>query len=191
MNIEGVNVEKGLARLGGRVKSYQKILGVFCKDGRQKLIELEECFSCSNASLYTTYVHGLKSALGNIGAEKLAKDAEKLELSDDWDYVAKNHSAFMHELNVLLQNIDDALADSAASGGSAAVDKEKLKLNLRRLKQSLSDMDFGGMKAAADILMEYEEAPDIGGIIKVILHDRLAGEYDAAISGIDGLLAKI
>ena len=191
MEIRGVNVEKGLARLGGRVKSYQKILGVFCKDSRNKLAELEECFASENVSLYTTHVHGLKSALGNIGAEKLAKDAEKLELADDWDYVLANHGAFMEEFQVLLGDIDGVLEESAPPDGGAAVDKEKLVQNLNNLKRSLNNMDFGGMKTASDVLMEFEEAPGIGGKIKAILHNRLSGEYDAAIEGIDALLAEL
>ena len=190
MRIEGVNVDKGLARLGGRVKSYQKILGVFCKDSRSKLVELENCFAGNDVALYTTHVHGLKSALGNIGAEKLAKEAERLELEGDWNYVVANHGAFMADFNILLGNIDNVLEEAAGPGG-ATVDRAKLTQALGRLRQSLEAMDFGEMKAAADALMEYEEAPGIGGKIKVILHDRLAGEYDAAVAGIDGLLKEI
>jgi len=191
MYIEGVNVEKGLARLGGRVKSYQKILGVFCKDSRNKLTELTQCFDDNNVALYTTHVHGLKSALGNIGAEKLAKEAERLELADDWDYVKANHVTFMAGFYGLLRNIDNVLADAAEPGGGAAIDKEKLVQTLGRLRQSLDTMDFSQMKTAADVLMEFEEAPGIGQKVKVILHDRLAGEYDAAIAGIDGLLGEL
>jgi len=183
-------VDKGLQRLGGRVKSYQKILGVFCKDSRSKLVELARCFESDDVPLYTTHVHGLKSALGNIGAERLAKDAERLELEGDWGYVQANHQAFMDEFDVLLNNIDAALTDSAAPAG-ASVDKQKLAANLNNLKQSLDSMDFGGMKAASDALMEFEEVPNIGAKIKVILHDRLAGEYDDATAGIDALLKEI
>lgn len=190
MRIEGVNVDKGLARLGGRVKSYQKILGVFCKDSRNKLAELAECFANQDKPLYTTHVHGLKSALGNIGAEKLAKDAERLELADDWGYIDANHAAYMEEFYILLGNIDNVLADAAVPGG-ATIDKAKLSQALGRLKQALDTMDFSEMKASADALMEYEETPAYGGKIKVILHDRLAGEYDAAIAGIDGLLKEL
>ncbi|MDR2183080.1 MAG: hypothetical protein LBE55_02790 [Clostridiales bacterium] len=190
MNIPGVNVEKGLARLGGRVKSYQKILGVFCKDSRGKLTELQECFDTQNTALYITHVHGLKSALGNIGAEKLAKDAEMLEMSGDWDFVVANHDAYMKEFNILLADIDKVLADAAIPGGPY-VDKQKLAIALGRLKQNLVVMDFGGMKAASDALMEYEEAQGIGPKIKAVLHNRLAGEYDAAIDGIDELLREL
>lgn len=191
MNIAGVNVEKGLARLGGRMKSYQKILGVFCKDSRNKLVELEECFVNSDEPLYTTHVHGLKSALGNIGAEKLAKDAERLELEGDWNYVTANHRAFMDEFDILLANIDNVLAEAAAPNAGMGIDKAKLMQILMRLRESLDVMDFSGMKTNADMLMEYEEAPGIGPKIKVILHDRLAGEYDAAVAGIDGLMKEL
>jgi HPt (histidine-containing phosphotransfer) domain-containing protein len=191
LNIEGVNVKKGLARLGGRVKSYQKILGVFCKDSRQKLAELEDCFVNENVALYTTHVHGLKSALGNIGAEKLAKDAERLELEGDWNYVLANHKDFAEKFYTLIADIDLVLADAAAPEDGKAIDRQKLAQTLRQLRQSLDIMDFGGMKAAADILMEYEEAPEIGGKIKALLHNRLAGEYDAAITRIDALLKEI
>ena len=193
MNIEGVNIEKGLARLGGRMKSYLKILGVFHKDSSQKLAELEGFFAEKNIPLYTTYVHGLKSALGNIGAEKLAKDAEGLELAanaNDWDYIAAHNGPYVAEFKVLLANIDNVLTGAATPGG-AAIDKAKLAQALGMLRQNLDNMDFGGMKQAADALMEYEEAPGIGEKVKAILHDRLGGEYDAAIAGIDALLGEL
>ena len=190
MNIPGVNVDKGLARLGGRMKSYQKILGVFCKDSRNKLGELETCFVETNVQLYTTVVHGLKSALGNIGAEKLAKDAERLEMEGDWSYVTANHGAFMDEFNVLLAHIDNTLSD-AAGPGTAVVDKQKLAAALAGMKQSLNAMDFGAMRRASEALIEFEEVSGIGPKVKAIQHDRLAGEYDAAVAGIDGILKEI
>ena len=193
MNIEGVNIEKGLARLGGRMKSYLKILGVFYKDSSQKLAELDEFYAAKNTPLYTTYIHGLKSALGNIGAEKLAKDSEGLEFAgnaSDWNYIAAHHTEYTAEFKILLANIDSVLAGAATPGGPA-VDKNKLVLALGNLRQSLDNMDFGGMKQASDALMEYEEAPGIGEKVKVILHSRLGGEYDAAIAGIDALLGEL
>lgn len=194
MKINGVNTEKGLARLAGRMKSYQKILGVFCKDSRQKVGELDDCFTNRNASLYTTHVHGLKSALGNIGAEKLAKDSEALEfagMESNWGYVDEHHAGYIAEFHVLLDNIEAALNDATTAEGSKAVDKTALTQKLNNLRQSLDNMDFGGMKRDSDILMEYEEVPEIGGKIKAILHDRLSGDIDAAIDRIDTLLKEL
>lgn len=191
MKIEGVNVEAGLSRLGGRLKSYQKILSVFAKESRQKLLELQECFGNTNAALYKIHVHGLKSALANIGAQPLSTRAESLELAEDWDFVISNHPSFANDLSILLDNVDVALQYGTGDTKATTIDIAKLKQALQDFRKSLDEIDFDEMDTQGDILAQYETNPAVGEKIKAIMHKKLTGDFDAAITAVDELISEL
>ena len=114
ISIEGVNVEKGLSSARGRAKIFIRFLETFYKEGNEKYTDIEASFTNRDIPLYTTYVHGLKSASQIIGAEEFSKQAEMLEAagnSNDWDYISTHNATFLQALKALLENIGKALAD--------------------------------------------------------------------------------
>jgi len=114
MEISGINVQKGLSSARGRAKIFIRFLETFYKEGNEKYPEIEASFNNRDTHLYTTYVHGLKSAAQIIGAEEFSRQAELLEVAgnnSDWDYISANNADFLQSLKALLKNIDTALAD--------------------------------------------------------------------------------
>ena len=192
--IDGVNVEIGLNRSGGRIKSYKKILSSFHSDVTNKVKEIETCYSCKDILLYTTYVHGLKTALANIGAVKLSETSKTLEDAGnvkDWDYISNHNDAFINQLKSLLESVDNFLNSFSINSDKADFDQKEILLSLNKLKQGIDDYDFNIIKKSTIVLEKYEELPNIGRCIKSILKKITIGEYDAIVSEIDKLIKKI
>jgi len=110
IKIEGVDTAKGLEMMNGDAKIYLRILGVFHKGGRDKINEINSALEASDMRLYTTYVHGLKSALASIGATELSAAALALEMAgrgENREYIDERTPKFISGLESLLANIGE------------------------------------------------------------------------------------
>jgi signal transduction histidine kinase/CheY-like chemotaxis protein/HPt (histidine-containing phosphotransfer) domain-containing protein len=108
MKIEGIDTQKGLAAMQGNAKIYIRILGVFHKGGQDKIKEVNDALNASDIRLYTTYVHGLKSALASIGATELSTIALALEMAgreENRAYIDERTPEFISKFESLLVNI--------------------------------------------------------------------------------------
>jgi len=108
LSIDGLDIKKGIANSGGRKEFYLEILSAFYEDGIQKIDEIEECMASGNINNYSIYVHALKSAAANIGAQRLAEAANALEAagdSGDINYIQANNESFLVDLKTLLNEI--------------------------------------------------------------------------------------
>ena len=112
MEIDGINVNKGLTMYRNKIKIYKRLLADFLKDGNEKHKHMNDTFADKNIALYTTHVHGLRSAADAIAADKLSQAAKLLEDAGnrgDWDYIDAHNADFLLELKTLLENIDGEL----------------------------------------------------------------------------------
>nr|AGS53254.1 hypothetical protein [uncultured bacterium contig00001] len=92
--IEGIDVDSGVARIGGKVNDYLKTLELYRKDGEDKLTVIPSALEEKDIRLFTTCVHALKSASAYIGATKLSEQARDLEAAGnrmDMEYI-ENHT---------------------------------------------------------------------------------------------------
>ena len=118
--IDGMDTDKGIKMLGGKLETYVRILGLFTRDGYEKIGELRECIETENVRLYATYVHALKGAAANIGADGLSEMAKTLETAGkggDLAFVRANNQKLMTMLEILLGNIEAAIAEYKGDGG--------------------------------------------------------------------------
>jgi HPt (histidine-containing phosphotransfer) domain-containing protein len=170
------------------------MLQVFLKDGKKKSVELKTSFEERNISLYTTYVHGLKSACAIIGAEKLSEDAKALEQASkqgDLLYIQEHNDILLSDLELLLENIHQAIIDESPDKRDDVFDMSRLIKTLTDLGKALDAFDLSEINQGANILQEYAQAPGIGDTIEAIIHNKMIGAYEMAISEINGLLGKI
>ena len=190
--IEGVNIKKGITATGGNTASYKKMLAIFYEEGIKKIHEIKNSLDTNDISLYTTYVHGLKSSSGLIGAEKFSEEARRLEMAakqGHMDYIHSNNAVFIETLEILLENINKEVLQKTTSGiNEKEIDTEVLKTTLVEFKAALISLDSPEIKKGVKILQKYLQVTEIGEIIKKILNNRLIGEYEAAISLVDDLL---
>lgn len=190
--IEGIDIKKGLSRVAGRVKSYQKILRVFYQDMTLKLDEIAVYCKKKDIELYKTLVHGLKSSLANIGATELSLFAGKLEYAaniSNWDFIESKNDTFITNFQQLLIHIDAALNKEVVTSVPAQTDNTKLTTILTELKNGLNEYDLSQIKTSSSALEGYlEQGGKITDAIKSILQNKLVGEYEQAIKDIDELL---
>jgi signal transduction histidine kinase/CheY-like chemotaxis protein/HPt (histidine-containing phosphotransfer) domain-containing protein len=112
IKIEGLDTAKGLEMMHGNPQIYKRIIGVFHKSGREKINEVNEALNASDLRLYTTYVHGLKSALASIGATELSAMALALEMAGregNRAYIDEHTPLFIRGIESLLVAIGEFL----------------------------------------------------------------------------------
>ncbi|MCL2232420.1 MAG: ATP-binding protein [Treponema sp.] len=192
--IEDVDTKKGIALSGGSGRNYLDTLKIFLTDGEVKVKELSECLENNDLSLYTTYVHALKSACANIGAAKLSEDAKILEdagRNRDMNFIAKHNSSFVDSLKKVLANIDEVVSTATAkliSGKTLNV--EEMKSHLVKLKAALETFNMQAMDEASLELQNFIHFPGTGKALSDILQNAFAGEYEQAVLQIQELLVQ-
>jgi CheY-like chemotaxis protein len=194
--IEGLDVSRGIYLSGGTTQGYLQILGIYYKDGLEKIKELTNCLEKTALPLYTIHVHALKSASANIGAAEVSAAARALELAgeqNDLDYIQSHHGAFITALETLLVNINNALSAHKKSSEEeeSPYDIEILSDNLAVLKAALDILDAGTINRTVDELRTIAKDDKIGVVINDISDKVLFGEYDEAVTLIDSLLLEI
>ncbi len=183
IEIEGVDVKKGITLTGGRVKNYLRTLAVFYKDGIQKIDQIKKCLETDNYPLYTTYVHALKSASANIGANEISETAKNLEVAgnqEDMKFIKLHNAKFLADLQILLSNISAAILANHEDK-QEAVDVDAIKSSLLKLKGALGTLDLDIIDEIVNDLREFTQVAEVDNILQNIL----VGNYDGAISKID------
>ena len=193
IKIEGLDTYKGALLSGGKMEMYLETLAVFHNDGSERLQKLRQSSKADDLSLYIVYVHALKSALANIGADKLSDTARTLEEAasrGDSAYIEVNNEAFVAELEVLLVNIDAALPslEKREQTEPDNQNKEQYYVVLNRLKKALEDMNAGVMNRSVDELLQLAWDDKTKAAVRDISKNILLGEYDEVEKFIDSLL---
>jgi len=194
IKIAGIDTDRGILLSGGTIDGYLQTLTLFCDDSRNKLKEIVTCLKNEDLSLYTTYVHAMKSACANIGALELSKTAESLEMAGqkkDMSFILASNNTFTSDLEKLLGAIDEHLSARNNKNQSKSIDIELLKAELEKLRAGLIDYDIVSANEACESLQEFTQAADIGDTVLKILQHELTGKYDEAVLLINALLVGI
>ena len=202
INIEGIDVNKGIKMIGGKVNNYLNALSLFCDDSISKISEIQNCLKNDNLDLFTTHIHALKSASANIGADSLSDAAMSLEIAGqrlDTNYIYENTGTFLTNLDTLLINIREALLVMQNKTGGTPIDINILKSDLIRLKTAFENYDAGVIGEISKKLKDMVFAPGIGDKIvddiydniRQILKYKLNGEYNEAVLLIEKVINKI
>jgi len=193
ISIEGVDVEKGIMLTGGTIEYYMETLTTFHNDGLEKKDEVIKCLESNNISMYITNVHALKSASANIGANSVSEAAYSLEnaaINDDMDFVRANNDSFILQLELLLDNILDALVENSADNRSNEniMDADEYSDLLAKLRAAVEGFDIDQINQCIDTLLRSKLPEGAISIVRDISKHILVGEYDEALEQIDKLL---
>jgi CheY-like chemotaxis protein len=128
--IEGVDVARGVATIGGSFEAYVEALRIYCLDAEKYLPLLRE-FSADAMPTFVTCVHGLKSASANVGAAWLSEEAAILEQAGNagnTELIRSRLDEFVGDLVRLVERIQEALKAQAPSrAGTEQVDAATLE----------------------------------------------------------------
>jgi CheY-like chemotaxis protein/HPt (histidine-containing phosphotransfer) domain-containing protein len=192
ININGLNVNRGLS-MTGSAENYLKVLEVFYKDGMEKVQEIKACLKNNDLPLYVIYVHAIKSASSNIGAEHISETARTLEEAGnrgDLEFISVHNKQLISDLEILLGEIGALLTKTNPKELPASADMDLFKTVLYELKDAILKFDSASIKKASDILHKQAKGTDIEATVENISKSILNGDDDTTISLIDSLLCS-
>jgi signal transduction histidine kinase/CheY-like chemotaxis protein len=153
-DIEGVDVRLGLSRLGGSESRYLDLLAMFSSDALAGMPVLEQTPEGDFPSSFITLVHALKSALANIGANKLSQTAalmEKAGREKDKSIIEANLPMFRNELIKMIERIQEAVSAVRSADGQTE-DNREIEKAMNNLHKALIANDIDATDAAMERL---------------------------------------
>ena len=154
---EGINLEKGIKRVGGYQDIYFNVLRTYSENTPQQLEKIA-VVDKDNLHDYEIIVHGIKGASGSICAEKVASMAETLEhaaIEHNYEYIIANNASFIEETENLLQGINKIVSKIFVDVQKPAKDKPDAEL-LEKLITACEDFDMDGVDAIITELRSFE-----------------------------------
>ncbi|MCL1907779.1 MAG: ATP-binding protein [Holophagaceae bacterium] len=186
--IECIDVQAGITNTGGKVASYLKTLGLFCRDCQEKLDEIPRALENNELRKFITFVHALKSASANVGASQLSEKAKTLEEAgnkSDMEFIERHLGSFLSDLKKIVQDILPAISKEKAKP-KVVEDISDIHKKLCLLKTALIEYDI----SAIDELILALEKSLVPSLMEQISHDVLISDFDAAMGHIDGYLSQ-
>ncbi|MCL2388174.1 MAG: Hpt domain-containing protein, partial [Defluviitaleaceae bacterium] len=182
--IAGLDMQKGIEMTGGSEELYLGVLESFYENAQRLSKELQICADAGDTKLYAIHVHGIKSTSGTIGADEISQFAKALEtaaVNDSLDFVRANNTQFLQNLAELLDNIYPLVMVEL----SKKVDKDAIQKALQQMKSALFSNNQADIDEQTKNLQQYLLAEGIGNQINKVLQNKMAGNFEAAISLID------
>ena len=166
VTIPGVDQQTGLALYNDEFDLYLIALRSFAPNAL-KVLEKLRTVSAETLSSYAIQVHGLKSICTNIGAEKVRKAAQQLEIfakAGDLDEVLTRNNAFLEEAGQLIKNVETWLAELDGKNPKPLLSAPD-RLLLTRLATYCEEYNMDGIDEIMDTLERSNYEQDASLII--------------------------
>lgn len=135
----GLDTSKGLLNIGFNQTAYEAILNTFYKECVKNLALLPDLKASDDLSLFTTYVHGMKSASASIGAMEVSALFKKLEFAgkeSNREFIESNYIPYTEKLMEILEEVKNYLVEhNAFEGGEEQSDLEQVEEEAIRYEQ--------------------------------------------------------
>ena len=108
-NIQVINKEAALERLGSDEELYNEVLDVFFEDTPIQLGNLQQALNNNVIAEVARLSHSLKSAAGNVGADRMSAASKKTEMaakSGSLEGLAELIQSIQHEFATLAQHLN-------------------------------------------------------------------------------------
>ncbi len=151
----GVDIQKGVAYCGGE-DGYLNILQGYCDDYEQSVTILNDHFAKKDWKNYTIMVHGIKSAMGSIGAVNLSEQARKLEAAgkaDNVDYILSKHGELAEGYTRFFDELDKLGFGSGVRSKKEVV--ELPEIETQEFEQIVSQMETAMFELDQDTLEKH------------------------------------
>jgi PAS domain S-box-containing protein len=154
---------------------------IFIRDAEKAIIAVQE-FDGGNLQSYITSVHGLKSALANIGEAKLSALAKELEQAGRdcaLDFIADKTPGFLAGLREALEGLKAGLAKENGAEATSE-DMAYLEKMLLGVKAACADYDAGAARAALKGLKQRQWPGHIAAMLDTISEHLLNSDFEKA-----------
>jgi CheY-like chemotaxis protein len=129
-------------------RASKELLAVFCRDAGKSTSVLRKTSVNGDTKLFTTTAHAMKSALANIGEQKLSEKAAALEKAGregDNDYIMENTEWFTMMLETLVARVappeNDEGDPEGQNGHEVDEDTAFLAEQLQSIKKACENFD--------------------------------------------------
>jgi len=180
INIDGLDIEAGIARFGGNPKLYAKIIKTFV-DNIDPHLEKLAGLTQEGLADYSIEVHGVKGSLYGISANKegdTAKDLEIASKAGDYDKTLAGNGPFIDSVKELKEKLQQLLDDfEGGSSGGAQKKPEPDKAILQAMLEASRDFDVDKMQDSLHELEKYQYEKD-GDLVAWLSEQVTAFGYD-------------
>lgn len=200
--VKGIELTVGVNNVGGDIEVYMSILETYYKETKSKIKDLYETIKNKDIQLFTTYIHGLKSSSGSIGAEEISNLAKKLEFAgkeNDLEYINNHIDEFADKTFRILENIDIFIKEKNHKnehGLLKDIEKDKIfteekvivpidKEILMKLKQAFNEVSLEYVEDLLREIRKQDYDQKTTKLIKQIQENLKIFEYDNSIQLID------
>ena len=171
--INGMDINKGIARFGGDEETYFKILHSYATNTQPLLRKIEDV-TLDNLDEYATIIHGIKGSSLGICAIIVGNKADALEKAardGDFEFVKAKNPVFIETAWKLVSDIGDMLNRMDAFFSKPKKDMPEKEV-LSSLLIACKDYDIDEIDAAIAEIDNYEYESDDG--LAVWLRDNVA-----------------
>jgi CheY-like chemotaxis protein len=188
--LPGVDARSALARLGGKLPLYRKLLTTFAKNHANAHTEVREAWRAGDIELAQRLAHTMKGIAGNVGAQSLMRKFQDIEAAlprGDADQVnrlldglSEPHTALVRAIEAMLPTQAPAMADGVPP--PTPLDMEQWAQDARALAFLLADSDARSGALAEQ--MSTQLAPAALELFAPVVSAIRIYEFDAALTAL-------
>ncbi len=158
---KSLQVDKGMANLGNDESGYFAVMNTYYKEGEEKKKQIPDLLEVGDISLFTTNVHGIKSASAAIGAMYVSELFRQLEMAgkkSDMEFINAHIEEAMTEYTNMLEIVKNYLVErNAFEEPEASVDYSNMEveeLDRAVLEAFKTEVDHMNLKACDTQIVE-------------------------------------
>ncbi len=182
MELQGIDMEAGLAAVNNDEEVYREILQIYYADGVELLDELKNNIQRTDLKLFITHVHALKSASKGIGANEVSERFKEMEFAGKEEDMEKIEQRLPSCLAGFEQLLDEIKQYAKGRDGEDAGTN-----NYEKMKAALEEMDTDVFEA----LLEQEEQRAADEITSSKLHEIRTAYEDFDFAEVETMLEEL
>jgi len=187
-----------LSNAGRHLSVNRQLIEFFLRDAKKSASVLEAVYinkgrRSEDLSMFIINIHGMKSALANIGKDELSEHAARLEQAGrekNIKYIMSELPSFLELLNNVIHKLENETNASKADAGGEELDPQFLKEKLLAIRSSCA---IYNKKAAKNLLTELKEKtwpPSTAQLLSNISEYLLHSEFDEILKSIDDFVKR-
>jgi HPt (histidine-containing phosphotransfer) domain-containing protein len=182
--IQGIDIQSGLSRVGGNEKLYRSLLVKFFNECPDSTQQIQAALQKEDWQLATRVAHTIKGVAGNLGAKELMAASADLEAAirnNKLDNIKQLLDIYENSTQSLMNGLKDFVITEEASVETGEQDKEQEQGSATKLNELLDKLQpfvlHKKPKLCKEIMAEINEFswPDFTAEIAEL--GRLIGKY--------------
>lgn len=190
--IEGIDMETGLATCVGNTERYLELLDSYYRNGLAQKEQLLRLFENDNYGSLRIEIHSFKSISSSVGALKLARSAKELETAineDNTEFVKTNFTKLIGMLEDVLCKLGLFL-EARKQESRVQLDRDRLQAKLHQIKDALEAFEDDMAKRYINELLEYRPEPNLAAELKHLENMTELFNYEEAVKLTEKLIEE-